>query len=213
VQSVPDGTIGGNAVGYLVNAALSPSAQDAVRDLQALLDARLPGALWLAPAHSLHITLLDWIAPLVTYEEDPHLLFERLFPECDRVLAAVAAEHPPIEVRFDEVVVSERAVIVRGRDDGSFASIRKSFAAAVELPPGTKPAPRIVHATIARYRSTVDLDDLARYAEGIGPGPEETVRSFRLVRENVLPMLDHDHLRDYPLGTSPSSRPGTTSRR
>ncbi|WP_199441484.1 2'-5' RNA ligase family protein [Umezawaea beigongshangensis] len=202
MRSVPDDTIGRDAVGYLVNAALSPAAQDAVRGLQALLDARLPGALWLAPAHSLHITLLDWIAPLVTYEEDPHRLFERVFPECDRALAAVVAGRSPVEVRFDEVVVSERAIIVRGRDDGSFASIRKAFTAAVELPPGTKPAPRIVHATIARYREAVDLDDLARYAGGIGPGPAETVRSFRLVRENVLPMLAHDHLRDYPLGTT-----------
>ena len=185
--------------GYMVNTGLSPAAARHVDDLQRALSAVAPGLLWFPPPGALHVTLLDWIAPLADYRERRSDLFARIRPTLDACLRPLVERCPPIEVRFRELVVGADAIILKGTDDGSFGRIRDGFLAGAVLHPQTKRPPRIVHASIARYRDERDIDELAVRAAAIPVDITERITAFRLVRENRIPMIDFDLLGSYHL--------------
>lgn len=202
--SRPNSDLCRTVVGYMVNAALSEAARTEVARLQVELAESAPGALWLASPGSLHVTLLDWIAPLATYDVDRAVLFRELFEDYDRCLTRVLAAEPPIDLVFDRIEVSRDAIILRAAGDVSFGRIREAFLAGVELLPQTKRPPRIVHTTIARYLTPVPIGGIEAKAAGIPCEIRERIEVFRLVRETRIPMLELDLLKPYPLRGTPA---------
>ncbi|MGY1636890.1 hypothetical protein ACI78V_09575 [Geodermatophilus sp. SYSU D00742] len=192
--------------GYMVNTGLSDRALGEIRRVQRLLSEVAPGLLWMTPPEALHITLLDWIAPLVPYDERRSELFARVRPQFDGCLRPLLESCPPIDVRFQQVVVGTDAIILRGTDDGTFGRIREDFVTGVMLHPQTKRPPRIVHTSIARYREVREIDELSAKADSIPLDLTERITSFRLVRENRIPMIDFDLLGTYQLAAAPELR-------
>jgi hypothetical protein len=197
--SNPDPNLRRAVEGYMVNTGLSVAAADQVGEIQRQLATVEPGLLWLPPAIALHVTLLDWIAPLVEYEESHLVLFERVRSTFGTCLRRLLEHRPPIDVRFTRIVVGPDAIILTGSDDGSFAEIRDAFVAGVQLHPQTKRPPKIIHMSIARYLRTSPIEAVARAAAGIDVDLTERMSTFRLVRENRVPMLDFDLLDIYRL--------------
>jgi hypothetical protein len=152
------------------------------------------------PADSLHVTLLDWFAPLVEYGQEKDTLFEQYFNEYDAALIAALTNVPvPISVHFSEVRVSQNAVFIVGTDKGEFASIRQSFLDEAELLPGTKRPPVIIHSTIVRFAGEIPMQALREFVDELAINFVETVDHFRLTRESVIPMQEFGVVKEYGL--------------
>lgn len=186
--------------GYMINAIPSSANSQKVAQLQAKLAAQFGDDLWLTPPMTLHITLMDWIAPLVEYGTDKETLFNDILPEYDEALTEILREQPPIMVHFDTLKVTPGAIILIGHDDGSFKRIRDSFLQKIELIPDTKKPPTIIHSTIARYKTEQDLQPLVDFVTDQELAFDCAISLFRLVQERVTPMLEYNLLKEYHLG-------------
>ena len=65
----------GTSVGYVLHTYLGQSSQKEVSALQQPFSKEFPDIVQPAEPHALHITLLDWLAPLVDYGEDKDDIF------------------------------------------------------------------------------------------------------------------------------------------
>lgn len=186
--------------GYMLNAPLAPRNQQHIRTLQQELTNRFGDIVYALPIESLHITLMDWVAPLVDYHQDKDALFQTLFHQYDNTLINVLQDVKSINVTFDTLKVSNGAIFLIGHDDGQFQTIRDSFTRDIELVHGTKKPPTIIHTTIARFIVEADLAPISAFALDYKVEFIEQVDSFRLVNEKKIPMLEYDTLKSYRLG-------------
>lgn len=191
--------IGKHVSGYMVNAIPDDSNLQRIAEFQTELQAQFSDNLWLTPPDTLHITLLDWIAPLVDYGEDKDTLFKKHFTEYDTVLSDILQNQDSITIKFDTIKVTPGAIIITASDDGSFQHIRSQFMQRVELPPHTKLPPTIIHSTIARYITEQNLQPIEKFAASHSMMFGQKVTHFRLVHEHVTPMLNYTLLKKYIL--------------
>jgi hypothetical protein len=185
--------------GYIVNSGVSEGLYRQIDDIQTRLNERFPGAIWIAPRDSLHITLMDWLAPLVDYGEDKDELFHSIENRYIEVLAEALEGQRPIQVTFDTIEVYPAAIIAKGHDDGSYQRIRESFLEKVELLPGTKQPPKIIHATICKFLKKIDVSEVEDFVRQEPLRFQEEVSDFRLARESQIFMLTHEVLRRFTL--------------
>lgn len=198
-KTIVNQEIGLPAIGYMLNTLPDETNRKKVAELQAMFTAKFGDVIWNTPPETLHITLMDWLAPLVEYPEDKDLLFERLFASYDAAFTEVLKVHRPIRVRFDMLKVTPNAIILIGHDMGEFQSIREGFLRKIELLPKTKQPPAIIHTTIARFRKEQDLQPIIEFVNGLGVSFEHVVTHFRLVREVIVPQLEYEFIKEYPL--------------
>lgn len=184
----------------MINTVPSEANCQKVATFQQRLAAHFSDTLWLTPPETLHITLMDWIAPLVDYGTDKEALFKELFPGYDRVFTKLLQQQAPITVHFDTVKVTPGAIILIGHDDGSFKRIRDGFLQQIELLPNTKQPPTIIHSTIARYKTEQNMQPIIDFVATQRLAFDHIVAHFRLAQEQIVPMLDYNLLKEYPLG-------------
>lgn len=199
-QTIINDEINRRVTGYMVNAVPSKENMHKTAQLQALIKAEFGDLVWNTPPDTLHITLLDWIAPRVDYGEDKSKLFEQLFAEYDAVMADILDGIKPIKVVFNEVKISPNAIFIMGHDEGQFEHIRNEFLKRVNLLPNTKLPPKIIHSTLARFQAEAPLQPIADFIAKQNLTYEQTVDHFRLVREDIIPQLKHELLKTYNLG-------------
>ena len=189
--------IGEDALGFMINAAIDTIAARQISELQETLKLTYGDALWLTPANALHITLVDWLAPLSEYPDDKEKLLGRMRGEYERALRLALQGIPIQTLSFDKILVSPSAIVITA--DASrdlFNSIRAKFLDTVTLLPGTKTPPKITHATIGRFVREIDMSPMPVALDGpIGV----TIDEFRLVKETKLPMLEYEVLNRYAL--------------
>ncbi len=185
--------------GYMINTVPTDENCHKVAGFQEKLAAQFGDSLWLTPPETLHSTLMDWIAPLVDYGTDKDVLFKGIFPEYDKVFTKLL-QQPSITVHFDTLKVTPGAIILVGHDDGSFRRIRDNFLRQIELLPNTKQPPTIIHSTIARYTTEQDLRPIGDLVAEQELAFDHVVTHFRLTQEQIVPMLDYNLLKKYPLG-------------
>ncbi len=196
---VSPGYIGKDAIGYMINTGLSSEAAAQIKMIQQSAQEVFAGDLWPTPVESLHVTLLDWLAPLVDYHEDKDVLFENIRVSYDKALDDILNDVPKQSVVFNRLLVSPSAIIVVADNAASdFNKIRQAFLSHVNLLPGTKQPPTIVHATIARFTGNYDAEKAESFAQQNNISIPEIINGFRLVRETKLPMLDYTVLKTYP---------------
>jgi hypothetical protein len=190
-----------SATGYMVNTLLSEPAKNEIKDLQDIFSSKYPDIVWKTPLDALHITLLDWLAPLVDYAENKDDAFKRIYPGYDAVLTNILREVGPISLNFDRMIVSPSAIALVASDEGTrfYNDIRQKFLGKINLLPGTKQPPTIAHSTIIRFVGEVALDSIKDTAQEIHFSFIEHTESFQLVRETTLPMLDYSVIKKYPL--------------
>ena len=192
-----------SAVGYMVNTLLSEPTQNEVKKLQDIFVSKFRDAVWSTPANTLHVTLLDWLAPLVDYGEDKDQVFEKINPEYSAVLNGILKTIRPIDLTFNRLVVGPFAVAIVTDEKSTqvFNNIRQQFLEKIDLLPNTKQPPNIVHSTIIRFVDEIDLNSVKKFAETLNFSFIERVNVFQLVRETALPMLDYSVIKKYPLNS------------
>lgn len=191
--------IGKNAISYVLNVALSKENQERVTELQRKLKSLNDDAIWLSPAESLHITLMDWIAPLVDYDEDKDELFKGVFEQYDKCLSEILNKVQPFEVTFESIIAKPKAIFIKGADRGEFNLIRSSFLDKITLMPNTKLPPKIIHFTVGRFTKEVNLEPIERITNNLGLELTQEVSAIRLVREAKVPMLNYEVIKEYKL--------------
>lgn len=197
---VDPGYIGKDAIGYMVNTGLSNEAAAQIKIIQQSAREVFAGDLWLTPVESLHVTLLDWLAPLVDYHQDKDMLFGNIRAPYDEALDDILNDVTKQSIVFNRLLVSPSAIaIVADNATPHFNTIRQTFLSHINLLPGTKQPPMIVHATIARFTGNYDAKKAELFAQQNDISIPEIISSFRLVRETKLPMLDYAILKTYPL--------------
>lgn len=188
-----------SVTGYMVNAIFDSDAKQEIEVIQEKLVDSFGDSIWLAPIDSLHMTLLDWIAPLVDYGEDKTHLFQEHFAQYDTALQAALRNVRPITLQFDTIKATPGAIIITASNDTEFNEIRHHFLRKTKLLDGTKQPPTIVHSTIARYKKEVPLKPIMHFVDKQNIRFSFTVDRFRLVREDVAPQLQYKLLKEYPL--------------
>lgn len=149
----------------------------------------------ITPQEGLHITLFDFLAPLVTYQRPTLELFEERKNEYLTCLEGLFIQQKPITVQFTKLVYSPNAVYLQGIDDGSFQRLRDNMLSKIKLEDGTKQPPKIIHCTIGRF-STALLPE-PRFEKIVDIAA--VVSNFRLIRELETPMRRYEIIREYNL--------------
>ncbi len=199
MRTIPNHDINRPVVGYMLNTEISPENCPQISHIQAHLSEHFGDAVWNTPPETLHITLFDWLAPLVDYGQDKERLFEQIFPEYDKAVRKAVAQEHLVRVTFDTINVSPAAVFITGHDDGTFARIRKFFLDHAVLLPNTKLPPQIIHSTIARFVGELSVEEVQASLKGLHLSFEQPVASFRLIKETLDPMLQFEEIKRYQL--------------
>lgn len=190
--------------GYIVIAPLSAQSRDRIGEIQARYAKRFGASnLWLPHGSQLHITFAHIITPNAEYQEAPSVLFERLRPLAARALQLSAQTLTPhgISSTFGSIEAYSASVIIKARDDGSFDEARKVFTDNFELPVESRRPPNIIHSTICRFRSELDLAEVEGYINEIMAdfSPfDEVTESLQLIHEQKIFVQQHQVLETFP---------------
>lgn len=199
MKTVPIEHLNKKVDGYLINSGFSSQGKEAIGKLQNIIIQELNHSIWCPPTETLHVTLMDWLAPLVKYEIPTAELFAKYYPQYHKALEEILKNQKPISIRFNEIKVSPKAIFIQGEDDGTYEKIRNNFLRQITLLPETKQPPRIIHSTIACFTDEINLESLNKFISSLSVDFVETINNFRLVNETETPMQKYNILKEYHL--------------
>jgi hypothetical protein len=203
LKSAPASWVGEEHLGFVINAVFS---QDNTRTITEWLDglgSQTPEGVYPMTAEGLHITVLDWVAPLFDYGgADKQALYDSLKDDYTAAFRGITDAMEPFDVHFTELRVTPGTIILVGQDNGQFQSLRKQFMDSVTLPEGGKEPPSIIHSSIARFIAPViDLTPIEEYAQSHPLDLTQRIDAFRLVETRREPMQDFMVLDTFNLTT------------
>lgn len=186
--------------GYVLNTPFSDQNADLIMSLIDKIKSEYDTSVYCTGRDSLHITLLDWIAPLVDYgSQDKAKLFNQIYDQYDATIEAITANMHKFEVTFDTIQVSPSTVYISGHDNGEFAQIRNRFLETTELLPDTKLPPTIIHSSLARFTDEIDFSKVESFVSKLSIDFKQTINNFRLVHSHREPMLEFEVIKNYSL--------------
>lgn len=200
-HSAPVDWVGQEHLGFVINAAFSDENARMISDWLEGLRRQVPEGIHCMESEGLHITVMDWVAPLFDYAgADKRALYESLFDSYDTTFAHITGSMQPFTVNFNEIRVTPGTVILVGQDEGQFQSLRAQFMDSVRLPEGGKQPPNIIHSSLLRFvGSAIELAPVEAYAAANPLQLIQPVNVFRLVETRREPMQDFSVLKEYRL--------------
>lgn len=188
------------AVGYVVNTPFSPENAAKLGELASEINTELEQSLFCPPLESLHITLMDWIAPLIDYDKkDKDQLFAEIHEGYDALLQRAISLHGPITVNFDTIKVAPNTIFILGHDDGQFQNIRDKFVNSVKLLPGTKLPPTIIHSSLGRFIKQIDMEKVNKVVASKTLNITQLITDFRLVKTPDATLVHTELIKQYAL--------------
>lgn len=200
IQTSPSTDIGEYRDGYMSNIPFTVESRNGIGELQRKIADALGDAVWLQPRDSLHVTLFDFIAPKVEYDEERSTLFEKQKEHIQYVLAQLALESSPFTIMFNEICVSPSAIYIKGYDDGGMAKLRERFLQLYPLDARTKKPPTIIHSTIARFAVAIEIERVQDVVSHLQIATTMPADTLRLVHEQQIPMLKYEEISAYRMG-------------
>lgn len=186
--------------GYVVNTSFSDANSDVLSKLMNDIENEFGNAIFCMPKDSLHITLFDWIAPLIEYDgQDKTILFDQIKDGYDQAITEVLDTIEPFSVRLNEVHVSPTTIYIKGEDNGQFQKIRQGFLDKVTLLSDTKQPPTIIHSSLGRFTEPIQMDRVREFLAKRTLDIIQPVETFRLVKTSREPMLEYEVLKTYSL--------------
>lgn len=186
--------------GYVMNTLFSEENASTIMKLVDTLNQRYGSSVFCMPKESLHITLLDLVAPLVDYGgKNKQALFKGIYGDYDAALSKILAHEQSFDVVFDTLHVAPTTIFISGHDNGQFERIRNKYLDTVELLPGTKRPPRIIHSSLARFTEEIDLAEVEEFIASQSILLQQPIKSFQLVHTFREPMLEFEALKTYSL--------------
>jgi DNA-binding NarL/FixJ family response regulator len=185
-------------IGYAIVAILSDDAKEQIISLLNELSTELPNVLLKMQASQLHITLCEIIQPK-PYTQDKEELYERHREEYENIPQQILAAIPNFTVTLDVIEASPQAIIVRSADPTSFNTIRSQLVQNMQFPSETRTPPDIIHSSIARYISEVDMEIVQKVIARHTISIKENITQFKLIRTVIPPLQKYDVVRTYQL--------------
>ena len=201
-KSEPVDWVGKEFTGFVINTTFSEDNTNKIMEWLAGLKKTVKEGIYTMTPESLHITVLDWVAPLYEYNgADKRALYEELRPTYDAAFRRITKSVPAFDVHFNDIRVTPGAIILIGQDNGQFQSIRGRFMQSIVLPEGGKQPPDLVHASLARFvPPAIDLAPVRAYAAKNPLDILQPVASFRLLETRREPTQEFTVLDTYQLG-------------
>jgi hypothetical protein len=187
------------ADGYIIIAPLDERIKTALTGVQNKIAEVIPrSTLWLPEDDQLHVTFAHIISPDAKYAESTQSLFTRVGSTAISALGEIVPNDLDIPILFDKIEAFPGSIVVMGRDDGSMQQLRTAFGARFKRPEGTRPAPEIIHTTIARFREEMDLDIVRKCVAGLSVSFEGHITQLQLIHEQKIFVQEHEILQTYP---------------
>lgn len=189
----------GETVSYVINSSFSDEFKNYIETIQEKIKDQFGNVVWNIPKESLHITLMDWLAPFVDYGKHPDELFKEIETEYKTVLREVLADVVLNPLHFETIKVSPTTIFIQANNDSSLNKIRETFLQKINLLPNTKQPPHIAHSSIIRFTQEYELAPIEKCISSLEIHFTETLSEFRLVRETKLPMLEYEVIDVFPI--------------
>ena len=170
-------------IAYWIVSPVPDELAHAIAGVQAALKERFSDAVWAVPQKSLHISF-NALSPFFEGDDLSHAPLAPLPTYIDAFNKIVSGRHS-IELRFDTIEAFPAAIILKAHDDGTYKSLRDQFIKAVELSPGTKATPNIIHTTLCKFHTSIDLDEVKGFLAQKSIQLNTTISEFRVVREKI----------------------------
>jgi len=157
------------------------------------------------PAQTLHISLLDFIDPIIDPAHHGYpsktALWEKIGPQCEAAVQKALKNIKPFDIRFGELIVTDAAIILKGEDDGQIQQIRAAIMEDIDslrLPRSKRP-PVIIHCSIARYNKVMPLEPIREAAADERVDFTLPVDTIYLLHQLKTNMLESEEIKAYHL--------------
>ena len=184
-------------IGYVVLIPLSVENQQKAARWQEKFSLAFPDTLSPYLPETLHITVLSWFTPYVSYSGRNDELFKKSFQEYDQAFSESVAGIAPYEVAFDTLHANSSAVYLTGEDRGQMNLIREKFLKQVEILPGTKMPPTIIHVSLTRFLKEVPLQSLRDFLAREPLVFSQPIHEFHLLRDTKAPKETSELVKKY----------------
>lgn len=184
-------------IAYWIVSPVPDELAQAIAEIQTALKKRFSDAVWAVPRESLHISF-NALSPFFEGNEMSYAPLT-LPPAYSDAFNKIISGLQPIELHFDTIETFPAAIILKAHDNGTYKSLRDRFNDAVKLPVGTKATPNIIHTTICKFHSAIDLDEVKDFVAQKSIRLDIPISEFRVVREKILYMVDYDVLQRFSL--------------
>jgi hypothetical protein len=185
--------------GYIVIGSYSRENQQVIHRIQDQLRSSLPGIrFWFPRGDQLHITFAHIITPEVTYHKNSTELYADLKSSAIDSLRGAIPQNLDVEIIFDKVEAFPAAIIIKGRDDGSYARMRAGFINKFSLPEQTRKPPEIIHTTIARFENEAPFDEIEKFVYGLNISFTQETSELLLIHEQKVFVQKHEVLERFP---------------
>lgn len=178
---------------------LSKAATQYVAALQEKLVQTFGDAIWLQQPPALHVTVMEIICDAEYRDKTRAEHFAQWYQKYNRIVHEVLSTCPPFDIMFDQLIVSQGAIIIKASDTSALNAIRVRLLERISLPEGTKQPPGITHCTLARYTRPINLDDATRLTGDTKVKLIEHVDHFSLIKDLGPPDFNGMPLDNYSL--------------
>lgn len=182
----------------IVRLLSADSAKKAVTIQTRLVDI-FGDAIWLQQPSSLHITLMETICDTEYHGKTRQQYFQEWHDAYNEIVGEVLSSVEPFDISFTELLVSQRAIVIKSAESAVLNRIRQALLARIQLPLGTKNPPDITHCSLARFTKQISLEDAQRLTVDIPVNVTEHVIEFSLVRDLGPPDFNDSPMHTYPL--------------
>ena len=184
---------------YNIVAIPGDTLRQRAADIQRQLVQILGKVIWLTPPHALHITVMEITGPHtmpVSARAERYSHWQQAYGS---VTKEIVADCPIVTLDFNQILVSQRAIILKAANPGPLNEIRAALLAKTKLPEGTNPPPDIAHITLARFSQAVDLDETIERVRRLHIDHTETITEFSLLKDITPPDFRITAIDTYPL--------------
>ncbi|WP_091129302.1 2'-5' RNA ligase family protein [Microvirga guangxiensis] len=200
LQTIADDIWGQRCLAYHVQPHLSAETQASLAQVQETIAGCWPVPLFMAPPEALHVTLYPFVQ--VKHRFDKEAYWSSIFEPCRALVEGICRGHPPLELRFSRLKVTDTAIIAIADDEsGLIDEMRGAIVEVIPPPPGQRPIfYDLIHTTLARYR-TPDMipDEIVAAVEAIPVSVTAPVERLKIIRETVFPCQGLDEIHSFPL--------------
>lgn len=184
---------------YSIVSLLNGDCLEEAIAIQSKLKTLFGDAIWLQEPPSLHITLMEIICDTDYGELSRAKFFQDWYTAYNSTTKNVLSQLAPFDLVFDELLVSQRAIIIKTSQSEELNTIRARLLGKTTLPHDTKNPPDITHSTLARFTAPLNLQDVIDGIKDTKILAKQRVTEFSLVRDLGPPTFNGTPTEHYPL--------------
>lgn len=192
--TIADQMIGGLAETLAVLSFLPASITSEIRRLQLRLLDEFGDAVYVNPTDTLHVTLFEVMGVQCLHNATSPILSTEEHKILIKACSQSIGSSTPVELLFNHVLASEKAIILLADDPSELNSMREQICSILGKTLPYKAPPQIAHCTIARFNQAIPLSVVNEFLRPISIRAKYSMREYQLVNGHRVPLLRYDVL-------------------